>query len=192
MVRKIDQKKYTLQLNTRHKLHLCREALVTALIVLPLENTVKPHKWKPLVIQLQLFYSWLLWHVLPLPEPSVSCLESKPPSAALLPPTQSIRMYTQLNKWTVLQVTQLKTNSGHLNAFGEKEGMKQVSTCTRGHRHFVCFLNTLAIASTSEKNAHLNEEQHTGIHDLAASHVLKTQRAMRCDELNLMKKIQSV
>lgn len=67
--------------------------------------------------------------------------------------------------------------------------MKQVSTCTRGHRHFVCFLNTLATASTSEKNAHLNS---THIHDLAASHVLKTQRAMRCDELNLMKKIQSV
>lgn len=70
------------------ELNLCREALVTALIALPLENTVKPHKWNPLVIQLQLFYSWLLWHTLPLPEPLVSCLESKPPSAALLPPTQ--------------------------------------------------------------------------------------------------------
>lgn len=70
--------------------------------------------------------------------------------------------------------------------------MEQVSTCTRHHRHLVCFLNTLATASASKKNAHLNEEQHTGIHDLAASHVLKTQRAMRCDELNLMKKIKFV
>lgn len=36
----------------------------------------------------------------------------------------------------------------------------------------------------SEKDARLNEEQHTGIHDLAVSHVLKTQTAMRHDELN--------
>lgn len=70
--------------------------------------------------------------------------------------------------------------------------MKQGSTCMRGHRHLVCFLSTLATASTSEKNAHLNEEQQTGIHDLDVFHVLKTQRAMRCDDLNLMKKIQSV
>lgn len=47
-------------------------------------------------------------------------------------------------------------------------------------------------ASTSEKNAHTNEEQHTGIQLLAASHVLKTLRAMRHNELNLMKKTHFV
>lgn len=92
----------------------------------------------------------------------------------------------------MLQVILLKTNSGYLKAFGEKEGMKQVSICTRCHRHPVYFLHTLAAASTSEKDARLNEEQHTGIHDLAVSHVLKTQTAMRHDELNLMKKIVCV
>ena len=50
-------------------------------------------------------------------------------------------------------------------------------------------LDTQTTASTSEKNAHTNEEQHTGIHVLAASHVLKTLRAMRHNELNLMKKM---
>lgn len=39
VVRRKDQQKYTVQLNTRHKLHLCREALVTAFTALPLENT---------------------------------------------------------------------------------------------------------------------------------------------------------
>lgn len=47
-------------------------------------------------------------------------------------------------------------------------------------------------ASTSEKNAYTNEEQHTGIQVLAASHVLKTLRAMRHNELNLMKKMHFV
>lgn len=39
-------------------------------------------------------------------------------------------------------------------------------------------LNTQAAASTSEKNAHTNQEQHTGTHVLAASHVLKALRTM--------------
>lgn len=50
-------------------------------------------------------------------------------------------------------------------------------------------LDTQATASTSEKKAHTNEEQHTGIHVLAASHVLKTLRAMRHNEPKLMKKM---
>lgn len=39
-------------------------------------------------------------------------------------------------------------------------------------------LNTQVTASTSERNAHTNQEQHPGIHVLAASHVLKTLRTM--------------
>lgn len=191
MVWRTDQKKYTQQLNTRHKLHLCREAPVTALTVLPLENTVKPHKWNPLVIQLQLFYSWLLWCVLPLPEPSMSCLESKPPSAALLPPIQKHKDVHTAKYVSCAAVIQLKIISGYLNAFGKKEGMKQVSTCTRRHRHLARFCNTLATASTSEKKCTLGwgtAHRYSWPGCFSCSQNTKS----RCDELNLMKKIQFV
>lgn len=49
--------------------------------------------------------------------------------------------------------------------------------------------DTQTTAPTTEKNAHTDEERHTGIHLLAASHVLKTLQAMRHNELDLMKKM---
>lgn len=87
----------------------------------------------------------------------------------------------------MLQFIQVNANPGHLKAFRGEGGDEAVK-----HMHKMlqppAVLHTEATASTSEKIAHTNEEEHTGIHVLAASHGLKTLRAMRLNKLNLMKK----
>lgn len=189
-VRKTDWKKYTSnQRNTRCKLHLCREALVIALILLPLENNSQTLQREALSNP-----------ATSLPQPasmahaSISWTSSaslkKQTSSCSFPsflPSKNIRMYRQQNTWVVLQVIQVNANSGHLKAF-RGEGGDEAGK----HKHKTLqppvVLHTEATASTSEKIAHTNEEEHTGIHVLAAFHGLKTLKAMRHNKLNLMKK----
>lgn len=87
-------------------------------------------------------------------------------------------MYRQQNTRVVLQFIQVNANPGHLKAFRGEGGDEAVK-----HMHKMlqppAVLHTEATASTSEKIAHTNGEEHTGIHVLAASHGLKTLRAMR-------------
>lgn len=116
-------------LNTRAKLHYCRGALVSALIPIPLENTVKPHKRKPLIIRLHLLHNPLLPHMLPLPRPPGSHWMSK-----LLPLCSPPSF---LPKASGHRVTQVNTRLGHHNASEKKEGNEAheqqatVSCCPR-------------------------------------------------------------